>query len=128
MPEGSIISKYKPGGILGQALSLGHLGQTGSLGCGRGWSLRFLGWCMPRLRPLSLLFIRSHALLQPEHLANSARGEGEWAAPVGEEGISAGGGAKMQAGMRTQVQIGTREAELKRWQMVKQVHLAPEQD
>lgn len=34
----------------------------------------------------------------------------------------------MQARMRTQVQTGTREAELKRWQVVKQVHVAPEQD
>lgn len=85
MPEDSVISKCKPGGALERALSLEHLGQTGSLGCGRGRGLRLLGGCRTRLCSLSLFLVRSHALFQPEHLAHSTRGESKWATPVGGE-------------------------------------------
>lgn len=85
VPEDGAISKCKPGGALERALSLGHLGQTGSLGCGRGRSLRLLGLCRARLCSLSLFLVRSHALFQPEHLAHSPCGESKWATPVGGE-------------------------------------------
>lgn len=62
-----------------------HLGQTGSLGGGRGRSLRLLGWRRTRLCPLSLFLVGSHALFQPEHLAHSSGGESKWATPVGGE-------------------------------------------
>lgn len=107
---GFVISKCKPGGSLGHALSSGLLGQTGSLGCRRGRSLRLLGWCRSRLCPLSLLLVRSHALLQPEHLAHSACGEGERATPVGGERSSK---TEIQAEMRTQVQKEERRVQEK---------------
>lgn len=85
MPQDSVIAKCKPGGALERTLSLGHLEQTESLRCGRGRSLRLLGWRSTRLCSLSFFLVRSHALFQPEHLAHSSSGESKWATPVGGE-------------------------------------------